>query len=220
MNQTPEVFEAIAPTNPYSPPPTTNEHDQLFSAECKEDGKDIVRSVYPYILDGASVVQLWFRLSQFPILFASPQQANFKNFTRMLQNDYSVMLRVDDIGIIMITDIVPGVEARLHLSFWDSKLSGREPLIREAVRWTMEVLGVRRVSTPVRADARAMRAFMERVGMYFEGALKNWISNDETNKMYDLYLYGVTKHEVDPHWLAGRSWAKPRVRLLRAYETS
>ena len=220
MNQTPEVSTTTPATNPYSPPPITSRDDQLFAVECKEDGKDVVRHAYPYILDASAVVQLWFQLSQFPILFASPQQANFKNFTRMLQDDYSVMLRIDDIGILMITDIVPGVEARMHLSFWDSKLSGREPIIREAVRWAMETLNVRRIATPVRADARAMRAFLERVGLYFEGALKNWIVSEETNKMYDLYLYGVTKHEVDPHWLAGRSWAKPRVRLLRAYETS
>ena len=220
MDQNPEVFQTLEATNPYSPPLTAGKDDELFSAECKEDGKDVVRHAYPYILDGAAVVQLWFQLSQFPILFASPQQSNFKNFTRLLQDDYSVMLRIDDIGIIMVTDIVPGVEARMHLSFWDSKLSGREPLVREAVRWIMDVLRVRRVATPVRADARAMRAFLERVGLYFEGALKNWITSEDSNKMYDLYLYGVTNTEVDPHWLEGRSWAKPRVRLLRAYETS
>lgn len=202
-----------------SPPPITGEDDVLFEAEVKEDDKRVVRKVYPYILDSQAVVQLWFKLSKFPILFASPQQANFPNFVRMLQDDYSVMLRVDDVGIIMVTDIVPGIEARIHVSFWDSKLSGRESLIREAVKWVLNTLNVRRVSAPVRADARAMRSFLERSGLYFEGVLKNWIKREDDEKLYDLYLYGVTNHEVDPHWMDGRSWAKPRVRLLKAYET-
>lgn len=215
----PEVIQTIESSSPHSPPPVTDPDDLLFEAECKEGDKYVVRHVYPYILDSSEVVKLWFRLSQFPVLFASPQQANFRNFVQMLKDDYSVLLRVDDVGLIMVTDIVPGIEARIHLSFWDSKLSGREALIREAVRWVVETLGVRRVAAPVRADARAMRAFLERVGLYFEGVLKNWIKREDDERYYDLYLYGITDAEVDPHWMEGRSWAKPRVRLLRAYET-
>lgn len=202
-----------------SPPPTTREDSMLFQAICKEDGQEVVRTAYPYILDAAAIVQLWFKLSQFPVLFASPQQSNFKNFVRMIQDEYSVMVRIDNVGLILVTDIVPGVEARMHISFWDSKLSGREAIIREAVKWILETFTVRRVSVPVRADARAMRSFLERVGLYFEGVLKNWVKRDEDGRLYDLYLFGITNQEVDPHWMAGRSWAKPRVRLLRAYET-
>lgn len=200
-------------------PPAPNPDTALFTAVCREDGQDVIRTAYPYILDAAAVVQLWFRLSQFPVLFASPQQSNFKNFVRMIQDEYSVMLRIDDVGLILVTDIVPGVEARMHLSFWDSKLSGREPIVRETIKWITEILNVRRVSVPVRADARAMKSFLERVGLYFEGVLKNWIRREDDGRFYDLYLFGITNQEIDPHWLAGRSWAKPRVRLLRAYET-
>lgn len=213
-----EAFASLPTDDPFSPPLPTDESDVLFEAVCEEDGKKITRKARPFILDSEEVVRLWFRLSKFPILFASPQEANFRNFVRMLQDNYSVLLKVDDVGMLMVTDIVPGVEARIHLSFWDSKLSGREALLRQLVKWTLEVLGVRRVAAPVRADARAMRAFLERVGLYFEGALKNWIVRDD-NKMYDLHLYGITEHEVDPHWMAGRSWAKPRVRMLKSYET-
>lgn len=193
----------------------------LFSAECTEGDKPntykITRSARPMILGSEEIVQLWFKLSKFPILFATPQEANFRNFVKILQDEHTVLLAFDDVGMAMVTDIVPGVEAKIHISFWDSKLSGREPLIRELVRWTQDVLRVRRVSAPIRADARAMRAFMERVGLYFEGALKNWVKKE--NRLYDLYLFGVTTDETDAHWMAGRSWAKPRVRLLEIYET-
>jgi RimJ/RimL family protein N-acetyltransferase len=214
MDTIPEITEQLDHL-----PPARNADTALFTAVCKEDGQEVIRTAYPYILDAAAVVQLWFRLSQFPVLFASPQQSNFRNFVRMIQDEYSVMLRIDDVGLILITDIVPGVEARMHLSFWDSKLSGREPIVREAIKWITETLNVRRVSVPVRADARAMKSFLERVGLYFEGVLKNWIRREDDGRFYDLYLFGITNQEIDPHWLAGRSWAKPRVRLLRAYET-
>lgn len=209
--------ELSAPT--HSPPHPKDEGEILFSAVCDEDGEKVERVARPYILDSKEVVRLWFRLSQFPILFASPQEANFRNFVKMLEDEYSILIKFDDVGMAMITDITPGTEAQFHISFWDSRLSGREQLIRELIRWTQRVLGVRRIAAPVRADARAMRAFLERVGLYFEGCLKNWVKRDD-DKMYDLYLYGVTKHEIDPHWMEGRSWAKPRVRLLKSYETS
>ena len=200
-------------TNEYSFPAD----EILFQATCKEGDRKVVRSVRPMVLNGEDIVRLWFKLSKFPILFASPQETNFRNFVRILQDPYTVLLEVDDIGMFMISDLTPGVEAKIHISFWDSRLSGREPLLRELTKWVLDVLHVRRVSAPIRADARAMRAFMDRVGFYFEGALKNWVQRE--TKYFDLHLYGVTREEVDVHWMNGRSWAKPRVRLLEVYET-
>lgn len=199
------------------------EDELLFEAVCNEGTKQepryVVRQARPMVLAGEDIVRLWFKLSKFPVLFASPQETNFKNFVGLLQDPHTVLISVDDIGIFIVTDIVPGTEARIHISFWDSKLSGREALIREFVKWVFNVLSVRRVAAPIRADARAMRAFVERSGLYFEGALKNWIYRPTDGKYFDLYLYGITREEVDPHWVAGRSWAKPRVRLLEIYET-
>ena len=215
------MLEQIEAHEQISPPLLDSPSDALFSAVCREGTKKepnyVERYAHPMILAGDDIVRLWFRLSKFPVMFASPKESNFRNFVKMLNDEYSILVRFDNIGMAMITDIVPGVEARFHISFWDSKLSGREQLIRELVVWVMQTLGVRRVATPIRADARAMKAFMERAGMYFEGALKNWVEKD--NKLFDLYLYGITRPEVDTHWLEGRSWAKPRVRLLEVYET-
>jgi hypothetical protein len=193
----------------------------LFSAVCTEGDKpkthSVTRYARPMVLDSQEIVKLWFKLSKFNVMFASPQESNFKNFVRMLQDEHAVMIAFDDVGMALVTDIVPGIQAQIHISFWDSKLSGREPLVRELVKWVQDVLRVRRVCSPVRADARAMRAFMERVGLYFEGALKNWVQKD--HRYFDLYLFGITKDEIDSHWMEGRSWAKPRVRLLEIYES-
>lgn len=195
----------------------------LFTATCREgtreDPRDVVRAARPMVLSSDEVVRLWFRLSRFPILFASPQEANFRNFSAIIRDEYSVLIEFDDIGMALISDIVPGIQATIQISFWDSRLKGREPLIRALVRWVMETLRVRRVSAPVRADARAVRAFYERCGLYFEGALKNWLRKGD--QYYDLYLYGITAEEsTDVLWQRGHSTAKPRVRLLKVYETS
>ena len=214
-----EALEPVAVNATLSSPPQPD--DVLFEARCKEgtnsDPEYVVRSARPMVLTTQDIVALWFRLSQFPIMFASPQATNFRNFVNMINDEYSILIRFDDIGMAMITDIVPGIEARFHISFWDSRLKGREQLVRELVKWMVDVLQVRRVATPIRADARAMRAFMDRVGMYLEGVLKNWVEKE--NKLFDLYLYGITDTEADEFWMKGRSWAKPRVRLLKVYET-
>lgn len=217
MSEATVVSGEKAVIQPISPPPT-DPKDVLFSAECLEGDAVIVRYAKPMILDGEQIIKLWHRLSQFHVLFASPRETSFKNFVNIIQDEYSVLLAFDDVGMALVSDLVPGVEVKVQFSFWDAKLKGREQLIRELVKWVIDVFGVRRVSMPVRADARAMRAFVERVGFYVEGILKNWVKKDL--KLYDLYLYGVTESEVDELWLRGRSWAKPRVRPLKVYETN
>ena len=214
------TIDAITPTatTTYSPPLTEQpEAPVLFTAECKQGDEYVTISAQPMILGSRDILELWNRLSKFQVLFASPEESNFPNFLSMLQDEHSILINFDGKGMALVSDIIPTVQASVQISFWDSRLKGREPLIRELVRWIFDTLRVRRVAMPIRADARAMRAFMERVGLYFEGALKNWVKSQ--NKTYDLHLYGVVREEVDPHWLAGRSWAKPRVRFLRTHET-
>ncbi len=165
---------------------------------------------------------LWDRLSRFPILFATEQETTFQAFRDIMEDPNTVLIDFmardlrEPLGLGMVYDIVPGVEAKIQVSFFDSKLKGREPIARAFVGWIFQTLLTRRTSAHVRADAKSMRAFLERVGMYFEGVLKNWVRRD--TRLYDMYLYGVTNTECDEHWLAGRSWAKARVKPLEAYE--
>ena len=178
----------------------------------------------PLPLTPARVAVLWDRMSRFPILFAGPKETSFGSFREVLEKEDSILVGFhsedeprEPIGIGMIYDIEPGVEAKFQLSFFDQRLKGRESVVRHFIAWLFSDLLVRRATAHVRADARSMRAFLERVGMYPEGVLKNRIQKGK--RFYDLYLYGICEHECDDLWSRGRSWAKPRIRLLEVYET-
>jgi RimJ/RimL family protein N-acetyltransferase len=182
-------------------------------------------SARPLMLTPTRLAVLWDKMRRFPILFASPEQTTFTKFKSILESDEVILIGIhkvgaeqgEPLGIIMIHDIEPGIVAWFQLSFFDQKLKGRESFIRVMVAWMFKTLYVRSVGSKVRADARSMRAFLERVGLYFAGLLKDRIRKGK--KYYDLYLMEVCDFECDEHWLAGRSWAKPRVRRLEAYET-
>ena len=176
----------------------------------------------PLILTPARLAVLWDRISQFPILFATPEKTSFEGFRRLLEDEETIVVGFqrgmsEPFGLGLLYDVIPGVEAKIQVSFFDSTLKGREALVRSMIVWAFDTLLVRRVASHVRADARSMRAFLERVGLYFEGVLKNWLRRE--NRLYDLYLYGITSVECDENWRAGHSWAKPRVKALEIYET-
>lgn len=195
-------------------PPSPKIKDILFESE-----EMLAR---PLVLTPLGQVTLWEKMSKFPILFAGVSDTNFERFKEVLEDEETILLGFHEggenepCGLGMITDILPGIEAKIQISFFDQRLKGREDFVRKFVKWVFDTFLVRRVAAYIRADARAMRAFMERVGLYFEGVTKNWIKKG--HKYYDLYQFAICDFECDDLWLDGRSWAKPRVRLLEIYE--
>lgn len=178
----------------------------------------------PLVLTAARMAVLWDRMNKFPILFATEKETTFKTFRDVLEDIDTFLIGFytderprEPVGIGIVYDVDHNVEAKFQISFFDQKLKGREDLIRSFVAWTFDTLLVRRVSASVRADARSMRAFLDRIGFCFEGVLKNRVQKGK--RLYDLYLFALCEHECDEHWRSGRGWAKPRVKLLEVYET-
>jgi len=159
---------------------------------------------------------MWEELQQFPLLFASEEETTFLAFQRLLEDRTVQIITFHDEGhesldgIATVSEVVPGIETQIQVSFFDQVLKGREKFVRQFVSWVFDTLGTERVSTQARADAKAMCAFLKRVGLYFEGALKRRVRKG--NQWHDMYLFGLTQNECDEHWRKGHSWAKPRVK--------
>jgi len=176
----------------------------------------------PVVVDGAMLAVLWDRMSQFPILFSTTKETSFPAFRSIIEDPDTLLILFkkeglqEPLGLGMVYDETPGIEAQLQVSFFDRQLKEREPITREFVKWVIEERKVRRVGVHVRADAKNFRDFLERVGFYLEGIKKNWVEREE--RLYDLHLYGITQTECDQLWMKGHSWAKPRVRPLKVYE--
>jgi len=192
------------------------QHEPLFQVE------DLWAQ--PLTLNPTKTAVLWDRMGQFPRLFATEQETTFESFRRIMEDRQTVLLGFhrneerEPMGLAMIEDIIPGIEATIQVSFFDRKLKGREPLVREFVRWVFDTLRTERIATRIAGDAVWMQDFFGRVGLYFEGVKKNWFRKD--GKVADLHWYGVTRPEVDEAWAKGQTMPRPRVRLIRFGEAT
>ena len=79
---------------------------------------------------------------------------------------------VDDVGIILINNIVPYQSATAHFVFWDGILRGRENLCREMLKYGFETYKFRRISVEVPLYAAKTKKFVQRVGFIQEGRLR------------------------------------------------
>lgn len=102
---------------------------------------------------------------------------------------------VDDVGIIYLTDIRPAYEGLADFDFWDQRLRGREPLVREMVKLGFEHYGFHRIVTEVALYARPALQFVERVGFKKEGRKREAVRYK--GDWFDVNLYSMLAHEVN-----------------------
>ena len=173
----------------------------------------------PLILDDVRLAVLWDRMSQFGNLFATSEEMSFPIFRDWLEDKGTLVLGFyhkderEPIGLGLVYGIVPSVDVKIQISFFDGSLKKREPIVRAFVGWVFDTVKTRRVSAHLRHDAEAVQFFFLRVGMCLEGRLKDWAENG--GKHFDLYLYGVTERECTAAWRGGQSSAQPRVRMMK-----
>jgi RimJ/RimL family protein N-acetyltransferase len=77
----------------------------------------------------------------------------------------------DFIGIIYLTDIVVGQDARAEIALWDGDLRGKAGIINMAIdRYAFDMLGVHRVTTEVPEHMHRFISYLKRyVGFHIEG---------------------------------------------------
>ena len=122
---------------------------------------------------------LWEKLSQFDVLFNDFIRGDYKAFVNhfIVQIDgqpsaTGLIWDVDDVGIILLNDIVPFKSAMAHFVFWDKRFRGREELIRQMIRYAFETYRFRRIRVEVPLYAAETKKAVERVGFIQEGRMK------------------------------------------------
>ena len=186
----------------------------------------------PMVLDDVRLAVLWDRMSQFGSLFATAEEMSFPVFRDWLEDPGTLIIGFyhkeerEPVGLGMVYGLVPSVDVKIQISFFDGKLErnpkggveegeviDRKPIVRAFIGWVFDTVKTRRVSAHLRHDTEAVQFFLLRVGMCLEGRLKDWVERD--GKHFDLYLYGVTERECTPAWRGGQSSAQPRVRMMK-----
>ncbi len=141
------------------------------------------------------ILHLWNKLKHFDKLFTDDTVYDEVSFTANLASKNSVTLEVADNGIIVYNNIVEGTKARVHVSFWDYKLSARKELLRDCLIWGILQFDLHRIEIVIPEFSRALRRFAEkRMGFKFEGRIRKtmWYKGQLT----DMILLSILREEV------------------------
>lgn len=150
--------------------------DTILTVECREPEGTVVRRVNRCALSFQTLRGLWHRLREFDVIFNMSHGRDFGKFVQnfIVQGEdgelhpTGLFWLVDDVGILYLTDIVPGYDATAHFVFWDRRFRGREELIREMVRYVFDLLKLHRITveTPLHPP---LLGFIKRIGFVEEG---------------------------------------------------
>lgn len=141
------------------------------------------------------ILYLWDKLKHFDKLFTDDTFYDEVSFTSHLSSRNLVILEVGDNGIIVINNIIEGLKAQVHVSFWDFKLSARTELLRDCLIWAILQFDLHRVEMLIPEFSRALRRFAEgKMGFKYEGRLRKtmWYKGQLT----DVILLSILREEV------------------------
>ena len=170
--------------------------------ECNEPEGTFDRTVTPVAISLQKLRYYYEKLKEFDVVFndhVPNTPGGFASIFVSIDEDFKVtanglLWEVDDVGILYLTHIVPGLSATAHFSFWDRRLRGREKLIYEMIKLAFEHYGFQRIETRVALYANPVLGAVERIGFVKEGRARKAVKRN--GEWYDVNLYAMIKEEV------------------------
>jgi RimJ/RimL family protein N-acetyltransferase len=105
-----------------------------------------------------------------------------------------IIYEVDDVGILYLTEIRPGVSALAHFNFWDQRFRGREELCRAMLRYAFGKFKFHRITAQVGLYAKPELVAVERIGFVKEGRMRE--ATIYKGEWFDVNLYSILEREV------------------------
>lgn len=180
--------------------------EPILTVECEEPkvGK-VLRSIYPMALSLENLQLMWEKTKEFRTLFSDEINGNFNKFCGVLISAdgdgnniraNGLFWVIDDfIGVYYMTHIIPGIEARVHYTFFDRRHTGREMLTKEMLKYAINRYKFQRlgVEIPTYASKHTFK-FVEDLGFQREGRKRKCIFYKE--EWRDVILYGILAEEI------------------------
>lgn len=174
----------------------------LFTVECPEPSGPVVRSVRQAALSVERLRYYHDRLGRFETIFNEYVGRDFESylsiFVRQEGDDLfatSLVWEVDDVGLLYLTDMRPSFDALAHFTFWDGRMRGRAPLLREAAVYAIKCLGFHRITAEIPMYIKpVVLSVVEQAGFVKEGR-KRAVSLYRGN-WFDATVYSLLDSEV------------------------
>ena len=171
---------------------------------CHEPEGDITRRVKQMALTPQNLRTFWDKARQFETLFTAEINGDFRKFLEVFLRqlpDGSVESNglfwlVDDfVGILYLTDIIAGVDAHAHFTFFDKRLRGREELVKQMLQFVFARYKFQRLTVEAALFASPSTfKFVERLGFKLEGRKRS--ARMYKGQWFDVNIYGILRHEV------------------------
>lgn len=179
--------------------------DLVLVTECKEkNGLVVDRSIYKVKLTPDNLKLFWDKAKVYPTLFNVELQDSFEKFLSVfLYTDSAgnvegkgLLWKMDNmVGMFYLTDIDPGNDALVHVSFFDGRIRGREQVTCDLIKHVFEHYKFRRLTAHIPLFAiEATHAFTRRIGFKQEGRKRQ--SSFFKNRWFDTMQYGILSEEV------------------------
>lgn len=186
----------------------------IFEFECDEPKGKILRTVWMMPYTPENIMKLWNKCSNFPILFGDTVHSS-KEFLDLFLSlrvvdgkpelvPNGIFYVIDDfVGVYYVTDIIAGVDATVHYSFFDKKYQGRIGITKELIKYGFDEFGFQRLTVEIpmyvahrgtKRDDSPVFKFVEDLGFKFEGRKRKCVFYK--NEWFDKKLFGLLKSEV------------------------
>lgn len=175
----------------------------VVAVKCTEPDYSGYRVVRFVQLSRDKIREYYEKMKDFDVLFndwiRGNPEAFTANFLRPMPDGRigatGLIWEVDDVGILFLTDIIPGATASAHFTFWDRRLTGRQDLVKEFLAIVMDELHFRRVEVEIPLYAYPLFSFVEEVGFKKEGRKRSAVLYKE--QWFDTNLYSVIKEDYE-----------------------
>jgi RimJ/RimL family protein N-acetyltransferase len=100
-----------------------------------------------------------------------------------------------DGGLLFLTNIKENLHAEVHVAFWDCKLSGKESILKDCLRWAFFQYNLNRIEAFIPEYSRSLHRFMEKkLGFVYEGRMRKRMLYK--GQFTDVKIYSILREEV------------------------
>lgn len=185
--------------------------DSVLRVVCRERDREgtgdieIERNVRFLPLSLQSLGRIYNKIKEFDVLFndwiRGDPEAFISNFLTLDKSGPGIKVdpvgavwEVDDVGILFLTEIVPGGTAKAHYVFWDRILRGRDELVYHMVKRLIEEYDFQRIEVEVPLYANPVIISAKRIGFTNEGRKRNVVLYRD--EWWDTVMFSMTPEDI------------------------
>jgi len=138
--------------------------------------------------------RIWELIKDYDSIFVDDRMKSRETYFAQFLRPNTVVLETSG-GIVILTDIDPGLKATFHPVFWDHKLSARLGDLEALIVWTFLYFDLYRLQTTVAPYAKAAIRFLEKkLKFTYEGTLRAYVKKN--SQPMGMKVYSILREEV------------------------